>query len=497
MAAKRTPKAPPSEGAETAEDAGRSGTRSSARPPVLSLASERVANVTMASSVADAIVHDIVARGWPEGEVLGSEPELLERYGVSRAVFREAVRLVEHKEVASMRRGPGGGLVVTAPTVESVIDAVAVYLFYVDADVEEVFEARLVLEEVVTELAPGRLGEEDVLALRELLAREQRGEVRDYRELHALLARVTGNPALEFFVDVLNRVSQLFMDDPSLLERSTISASSHAHTAIGQAVLAGDEGLAKHRMRKHLQAEAEYLRRVARTRIGLPRPTSRHKRGQQVASAILQDIADAGWPVGTLLGSEKAVIERYGVSRAVLREAVRVLEHHQVARMRRGPGGGLLVAEPGVAATTEAVALHLHRMAITPAQLLEVRSAVEIAILDRAVERLTDDDVARLEQALAAERAATPEELRDLAHGVHRALAGMSGNRVLELLALVLLRLTRLHQGPRPRREVDAERAKDLAEVHGRIVEAIAERDLEVARLRMRSHLRALTEFVS
>src|SRR3546814_6465540 len=119
----------------------------------------------MAASVADAIVSDVVALGWPEGEVIGSEPELLERYGVSRAVFREAVRLVEHKEVARMSRGPGGGLVVTVPTVESVMEAVAVYLFYVGAEVSEVFEARLVLEEVVAELAPSLLAAEDVEAL--------------------------------------------------------------------------------------------------------------------------------------------------------------------------------------------------------------------------------------------------------------------------------------------------------------------------------------------
>ena len=189
---------------------------------MLSLRSERATKGTLAASVADAIVSDVVALGWPEGEVLGSEPELLERYGVSRAVFREAVRLVEHKEVARMRRGPGGGLVVTAPTVESVMDAVAVYLCYVGADVEEVFEARLVLEEVVTELAPSRLTEADVVVLRELLASERRGEVHDSRELHALLASFTQNPGLEFFVDLLTRVSALFMNDRSLLDRGAI-----------------------------------------------------------------------------------------------------------------------------------------------------------------------------------------------------------------------------------------------------------------------------------
>ena len=62
-------------------------------------------------------------------------------------------------------------------------------------------------------------------------------------------------------------------------------------------------------------------------------------------------------------------MERYDVSRAVLREAVRVLEHHQVARMRRGPGGGLFVAEPGVEAVTEAVALQIDRLGIGPEHL--------------------------------------------------------------------------------------------------------------------------------
>ena len=71
---------------------------------------------------------DVVDRGWPLGEVLGSQSELIERYGVSRAVFREAVRLVENQQVAFMRRGPGGGLVVTEPTVDAIIDAAVLYL---------------------------------------------------------------------------------------------------------------------------------------------------------------------------------------------------------------------------------------------------------------------------------------------------------------------------------------------------------------------------------
>ena len=66
----------------------------------------------------------------------------------------------------------------------------------------------------------------------------------------------------------------------------------------------------------------------------------------EIARGIEAEVIATGWPVGAALGSEASLQRHYGVSRSVLREAVRLVEHHQVARMRRGPGGGLIVTEP-------------------------------------------------------------------------------------------------------------------------------------------------------
>src|SRR5688572_11351959 len=74
------------------------------------------------------IEDEIVARDWPIGEVLGSEDELMERYHVSRRVLREAVRILRSRGVARARPGPGGGLVVTAPSSESLRNAARLYL---------------------------------------------------------------------------------------------------------------------------------------------------------------------------------------------------------------------------------------------------------------------------------------------------------------------------------------------------------------------------------
>jgi DNA-binding FadR family transcriptional regulator len=149
----------------------------------------------LAASTVDRVVDDIAAMGWPEGEILGSEADLLERYGVSRAVFREAVRLLEHLQVARMRQGPGGGLMVLPPTVDSVTDAVSVYLFYVGAELDEVFEARQLLEVLAVELAVERLGPAHLETMRAIVAAEQGGPTGKPRALHKAIAEASGNPA--------------------------------------------------------------------------------------------------------------------------------------------------------------------------------------------------------------------------------------------------------------------------------------------------------------
>ena len=304
----------------------------------------------LAASVADRIVDDVRAQGWPVGEVLGSEAELLDRYGVSRAVFREAVRLVEHQQVARMRRGPGGGLIVRETTVDSVIDAVVVYLYRLGARLDDVFETRLVLKEIVVDLAPERVEEVDITALRSLIQREAAGDASDPRELHMLLATVTRNPALELFVDILNRVSALYTD-LSLVAPTIFRESRKAHVRIVDAVLAGDRSTARHRMRRHLEAEHAWLRRRRSSRqlldpTGVQLTGGGDKRGEGVAREVFRQVVSDGWPVGAFLGSEPELMERYGVSRAVLREAVRLLEHHDIAAMRRAPGEDCSSASP-------------------------------------------------------------------------------------------------------------------------------------------------------
>ncbi len=182
------------------------------------------------------------------------------------------------------------------------------------------------------------------------------------------------------------------------------------------------------------------------------------------------------------MGTEPELIAREGVSRALLREAVRILEHHHVARMRRGPGGGLFVLAPSAEAVTEVAAIFLARRGMRLDELAEMRTGVEVAITDLAAERIDEAAIAGLHDALTREGNGTDAERVKAEHDLHAAVAAAAQNRVLNLVALVLIRLSSLDQferlAPKMQRQIQAE----VLRTHTGIAEAVAAGDRELAR---------------
>jgi DNA-binding FadR family transcriptional regulator len=218
----------------------------------------------LAEQVAALIEHDIIVNGWQVGQILGSEPELIERFQVSRAVFREAARIVEHHNVATMRRGPGGGLVVTAPDERAVLRPLSLYFQYGRVSPEETFAVRAILELEATAAATRHLDVDGITRLREILTQEEElGPdnilLKGSHLLHVEIAKLAKNQVLALFVEVLGilDLEMLHETDPYPLPVADAAAASHkAHAAIVEAVISGDVALAQHRMRSHLNAIA-------------------------------------------------------------------------------------------------------------------------------------------------------------------------------------------------------------------------------------------------
>jgi DNA-binding FadR family transcriptional regulator len=222
----------------------------------------------LAGSIARRLQMMIAARGFPVGQVIGTEPGLMLELGVSRAVFREAVRLLEQDEVAHMRRGPGGGLVVTAPRASSVARAAALHLQFFGARADDIFEARTALELQTADLAAQRIDEKGIDMLRAAL--EEEAELQDEgghlgsSHIHLIIAELTGNPALRLFVEVLARLTPGIPPADPAAAAARQADVRHAHERIVEAIVAGDSSLARHRMLRHLQGIGSYLQEIER-----------------------------------------------------------------------------------------------------------------------------------------------------------------------------------------------------------------------------------------
>jgi DNA-binding FadR family transcriptional regulator len=231
-----------------------------------------------ASGLADDIEAEINSSRRAVGEVIGSEPELILRFGVSRAVFREAVRLLEQREVAFMRRGPGGGLVVTAPQESVVRRAAATLLRFENVQLKELVEARIDIELACLTLTVQRLDESGIAHLRELVEHEatlirSRGSTSELRNFHVELASLSNNRPLWLFVSILTDLQGEFsppdigslQSESRRLAPADAAASHSAHAAIVEAVVSGDLAVAIHRMRRHLAAVSDFSHEYVHT----------------------------------------------------------------------------------------------------------------------------------------------------------------------------------------------------------------------------------------
>lgn len=95
----------------------------------------------VATNIADEVREQIVSGRVRAGAFLGREPELMERYGVSRASLREALRLLEADGLVRVRRGPGGGVFAERPGHGTVAGSLEAHLRLRGADQADIADA--------------------------------------------------------------------------------------------------------------------------------------------------------------------------------------------------------------------------------------------------------------------------------------------------------------------------------------------------------------------
>ncbi len=165
------------------------------------------------------------------------------------------------------------------------------------------------------------------------------------------------------------------------------------------------------------------------------RPRRAVKRAETVAAAIVSDIVSRQLRPGDMLPPEAAMLASYQVSRASLREALRLLEVQEIIRLKPGPGGGPIVnaIDPRNLARTSALYLHLGGAKYS--ELFEAQLSLAPLCAEMAA-RNPDRDLVRASLApyVALVQPLQGQSYWNAANGFHGAIEQLSGNRVIELL---------------------------------------------------------------
>jgi DNA-binding FadR family transcriptional regulator len=144
----------------------------------------------------------------------------------------------------------------------------------------------------------------------------------------------------------------------------------------------------------------------AARRAGAGRGEPRGSRAQQIAARIEAEILASRHPAGTNIGRRTDLIARFGVSPAVMNEALRILRDRSLVTVRPGPNGGVIVDSPPPQVRLGGIDVWHQGLAIDPEQLFDARSHLDALLTTVAVQRATPDDIRAMEWALEDMRAA-------------------------------------------------------------------------------------------
>lgn len=207
-----------------------------------------------------------------------------------------------------------------------------------------------------------------------------------------------------------------------------------------------------------------------------------------VADEIERKILTGTLRPGDPIGTESELVKQFGVNRSTVREGIRLLE--QSGLVAREASRRLSVAVPHYHGLATRMSRALVLQQVTFRELWLTSMALEPAVVEQAIDKATDEDLAAIEANIAATRAGRndPAVVAKYDAEFHVLLAKSAHNRVLMLAkepSRILVNPTTEFIITRNPRGITR-----VIEAHEHIFEAVRRRDKAEARLWVDRHLR-------
>jgi GntR family transcriptional repressor for pyruvate dehydrogenase complex len=215
-----------------------------------------------------------------------------------------------------------------------------------------------------------------------------------------------------------------------------------------------------------------------------PRLARTEKVSQTVAREIVRTIVDERLQPGAVLPAEAEMVSEYGVGRASLREALRLLEVQGLVAMKPGPGGGPIVGSADSAHFGRMATLFFQLSGASFSDLLEARAALEPMMVRSLAEEQDPVLIAQLKVVAAADLEDERTYVRQ-AVGFHQLIASSTRNPVLNLLSSAIIDV---YAARVPGTTFPIERRQEVCDEHLAVLRAVVRRRPAQAEALMRQH---------
>ncbi len=215
--------------------------------------------------IADELRALIVSGELAEGDSLGHEPDLVDRFGVSRPSLREALRILEAEGLVTVVRGVHGGVVVHEPDERMTARTAALVLQARNVALADVFEARSLLEPLAARAIATTRGRRAAVTELRALVSLQEAVIEDPDEFgtanaafHARLVALAGNQTLSIVAEMLTEVvaravTAVSRADDVVGSLSTRRRGIRSQERLLELLEAGDGAAAEEHWRSHMQ----------------------------------------------------------------------------------------------------------------------------------------------------------------------------------------------------------------------------------------------------
>ena len=210
--------------------------------------------------VAEELAHEIIGESLPAGAVLPAEPVLGDRFGFSRTVIREALKLLEERGLVRVEQGRG--TTIQARDAWNLLDpfVIRIALAY-DEDLallDNLIAVRRVLEREMARAAAARLSDEELATLRANLE-QMEASYDDYERFrdfdlsfHEIVMRASGNDVGQTIVRTIHTHAGTLRPLAAAQSRRELERTATEHRAIFEALAARDSEAAAERIAAHI-----------------------------------------------------------------------------------------------------------------------------------------------------------------------------------------------------------------------------------------------------